>query len=265
MSARMTRLWFFIITVTIVLMPLAAAAETCRQVGKNYTLTFTPYAWLMDLKGTVGARGYSMHVDAPFTESSKHLNFAAMTAVDAIYKNSFGITANLNLAMLSGDGAVRGVSLGSSSSMLMSDAAGLFRVLSRPLSPGGKGRVDIDLLAGVRVWRAGLSLDVETPSHRTRDYSQNKMWVDPIIGSRVIIGLNDKFSLRFRGGYGGFSTASKKTWDASALLGFKINERVSLLAGYRAVGVDYRKINSRDKFIFDITLRGPIVGAIFNF
>lgn len=263
MPVRITGL--ILVFIMLVAVPFAAAAETCPQVDEKYSLTLTPYVWLMDLKGTVGAKGYTLDVDAPFTKTSKHLNFAAMMAVDAMYKNRLGVTANLNLAMLGGQDSVHGVSLGSNSTMMMSDVAGVYRVLSRPLMWGGKGRVDIDLLAGMRIWRTGLKLDVETGSHRTAEYSQYETWADPMVGGRIIVGLTDRVNLRFRGGYGGFSTASKKTWDVSALMGYKVNERVRLVAGYRAVGVDYRKINRRDKFIFDVALRGPIVGAIFSF
>ena len=44
-------------------------------------------------------------------------------------------------------------------------------------------------------------------------------------------------------------------------LGYQATDSFSLVAGYRAMGVDYRN----DGFVFDVTQDGPILGAVFRF
>ena len=44
-------------------------------------------------------------------------------------------------------------------------------------------------------------------------------------------------------------------------LGYQATDSFSLVAGYRAMGVDYRN----DSFVFDVTQDGPILGAVFRF
>lgn len=50
-------------------------------------------------------------------------------------------------------------------------------------------------------------------------------------------------------------------WDVALGIGYEINERISAIAGYRALGVDY----SNDGFLFDAVQQGPIVGLAINF
>jgi hypothetical protein len=50
-------------------------------------------------------------------------------------------------------------------------------------------------------------------------------------------------------------------WDVALALGYKFNETVSAVAGYRALGVNY----SNDGFVFDAVQQGPIVGLAIHF
>ena len=60
---------------------------------------------------------------------------------------------------------------------------------------------------------------------------------------------------------GGFGASSEITWDVMGALGYEISSSVSLVGGYRALGVDYEN----NGFVFDIVQHGPIVGAVFKF
>jgi hypothetical protein len=40
---------------------------------------------------------------------------------------------------------------------------------------------------------------------------------------------------------------------------------VSLLAGYRALSVDYESGSGNSKFVRDVTMHGPAVGVTFRF
>jgi hypothetical protein len=50
-------------------------------------------------------------------------------------------------------------------------------------------------------------------------------------------------------------------WDVAANLGYQFTDRISAVAGYRALGVDY----NQDGFVFDVVQQGPILGMVFRF
>jgi hypothetical protein len=50
-------------------------------------------------------------------------------------------------------------------------------------------------------------------------------------------------------------------WDVALGLGYKFNDTISAVAGYRALGVNYEN----DGFVFDVVQQGPIVGVAIHF
>ena len=60
---------------------------------------------------------------------------------------------------------------------------------------------------------------------------------------------------------GGFGVSSDVDWDVFGGVGYEVTDRVSLIAGYRAVGVDYES----DDLLFDIIQYGPVLGGVFRF
>ena len=50
-------------------------------------------------------------------------------------------------------------------------------------------------------------------------------------------------------------------WDIRGAIGYRFNDRISALAGYRALGVDYKK----DNFVCDVVQQGPIIGLAIHF
>ena len=59
---------------------------------------------------------------------------------------------------------------------------------------------------------------------------------------------------------GGFGVSSDFTWQVAALIDFQPWKNVAILAGYRAIGTDYETGSGADKFVFDATIHGPVVG-----
>lgn len=53
----------------------------------------------------------------------------------------------------------------------------------------------------------------------------------------------------------------RKRGNVAAALGYRFNERFSAVAGYRALGVNYRN----DGFVFDVVKQGPIIGLVMHF
>ncbi|MBV5337552.1 MAG: hypothetical protein J0653_06295, partial [Deltaproteobacteria bacterium] len=156
------------------------------------------------------------------------------------------------------------ISLDAKSSLVLSDIAAYYRLGTASLGKDGGNPASFDLLAGVRIWGVGMTLDLNT-AQMGRTVSMQKTWVDPIVGARAIFALSEKWHLEMRGGVGGFGISSGITWDAGALVGYSLWDHGTLLMGYRAVGVNHSEGSGRNAFKFDATLHGPIIGLAFTF
>jgi hypothetical protein len=151
-------------------------------------------------------------------------------------------------------------------------------------------RFVVDLLAGFRYWYLKSEIGVDLPAatvtvngvpvdpgtlpdidlgpielpgellrgaHRSFDESWD--WVDPILGLRTRIDLTDRLFVGLLGDGGGFGigSASHSTWQAAGVVGWKLSERWSLRAGYKAVAFD------RDEI--DLTFHGPVMAVGYRF
>lgn len=91
------------------------------------------------------------------------------------------------------------------------------------------------------------------------DRDDSATWVDGVVGLRGNYFLTPHVYLTGWGlvGAGGANI----DWDVAGGLGYKFNDRVSAVAGYRALGVNYRN----DGFTFDVVEQGPIFGVAIHF
>ena len=243
---------------------LAAQGAASTALTEDFRFTVTPYAWLTGLSGTVGERGSTTTVNTSFADLSKYLNTAAMLDVDVLYRERVGFLADLNYSRLGDQASGKMVSLDSKSTLVLSDLAAYYRLGSASLGAGDAGSVSLDLLAGARIWSLGMSLDANT-FFGGRSITETKTWADPIVGARAQFHLGEKWALELRGGVGGFGVSSSLTWDAMALVGYKLWEHGTLFLGYRGVGVNHTEGSGSSKFVFDSTLHGPILGLAFSF
>jgi hypothetical protein len=154
-------------------------------------------------------------------------------------------------------------------------------------------RVAFDAFVGLRYWYLEAEIDIESPPVRIpsfgvepslvrfpllrlprveipefsfggtdREISKSNWWIDPIVGFRVLVDPSRRLRLSLAGNVGGFGigSASDFAWEASALAFYRISDRVSLGAGYRAQGLD----RERSNLDVDLILHGPIVGLVIR-
>lgn len=83
-----------------------------------------------------------------------------------------------------------------------------------------------------------------------------------MIGAKMRM-QGDSSPLFFKGWamIGGFGASSEIDWDVFGGVGYQISDRMSVLGGYRAVGVDYEG----DDLLFDVIQHGPMIGAMFEY
>jgi hypothetical protein len=104
--------------------------------------------------------------------------------------------------------------------------------------------------------------DVEVPGVTLgglhRSFSESLDWVDPLLGAHARVDLSDRFSLDVLGDVGGFGigSASKFTWQATAILGYRLGEHWSLRPATA-------RSNHRDQI--QLLMHGPLIGASYRF
>ena len=117
-------------------------------------------------------------------------------------------------------------------------------------------------MAGVRVWYSETTLNLSGGLLAGRSFSDDATWVDPTIGLRGRIKLDENLWLTGWGIVGGFDVDHDQfMWDVMGGVNYELNGWASAVVGYRATGTDY----SDGGYVFDITMQGPIIGAVFQF
>jgi hypothetical protein len=266
------------LTLTLVIMGFTfsgswAYAQTtpAEEPGKTkWEFIAVPYFWMSSLSGDITTKGITAHLTVPFSEVFNALDFGGQVHMEA-WKEKWGIFVDATYIDLStsAQGVLprRGPASGDIGLQeWLVEFGGLYRFARLPLGKDEKTTLTLEGLVGGRYWNLLATLDMSNPkTGRFVDTSGRKEWVDPFLGARMRLDLNDKFSLSLRGDVGGFDVGSQFTYNAIGLVGYNISRVVSLWLGYRVLGVDYQSGSGFSKFKFDMTMYGPITGISFRF
>lgn len=223
---------------------------------QGWTFSVAPYFWAAGLSGEVAQFGLpSIQVDAKFGDVLKNLDFAAMAIAEARY-DRYSVFGDLMYVKLStGSGTPKGI-LATSVDLTSQTFSGLVGAGYAVLQ-SDEGQ--LDFVGAMRVWSAKTDLDFHGGILDGVSASDSATWVDGLIGLRANYSLTREVYLTGWGMVG--AGAANIDWDVAAALGYRINERFSAVAGYRALGVNYRK----DGFVFDVVQQGPIMGLVMRF
>jgi hypothetical protein len=239
--------------------PVAPATIETAEFEARWQVTAAAYLWAPGIEGTVGVGDLPpVHVDASFSDLLENLDFAFMAVAEARH-GRFAIFGDLLYTKLSVDGTGP-LGIGSASltnQLIVGTLMGEYRVVEQ-------GKTSVDLMAGARVWGVTADFDVTAnigPLVVGDSGSGDKYWVDPMIGVKSRLQGASPWYLTGWAMIGGFGVSADIDWDLFGGVGYEINDRFSLVAGYRAVGVDY----SDDNFRFDVIQQGPIMGGVFRF
>ncbi|HXV25162.1 MAG TPA: hypothetical protein VED46_12990 [Alphaproteobacteria bacterium] len=244
----------------------AARAETGSSStgASEWTLEISPYFWMAGLDGEAGVGNLQADVDLSFSDILNDLQFGGMLLADA-RKNRFGIFF-APLFVRTFDEAEAGLfDIDVTSDTAVVGGGVFYRIVEWTIGRTGEGQARkawVDPLAGARWTYLRLELDGDGPLGRHVD--QHESWVDPFFGVRVGIDLSERWLLVAEGDVGGFGVGSDFTWNALAVLGYRITflgTDTILGGGYRALSWDYED----GDFKWDVTMHGPFIGASFRF
>jgi hypothetical protein len=229
------------------------------QTESGWTFTVAPYVWAAGIKGEVGLFGFEpQEIDASFSDVLKNFDIGAMAVAEARY-GRFSLGADIFYVKLGTKvDTPRGILADSidvdATSFMFTGVVGYSLIYEET--------VRLDAIAGARVWHSDTEFDVINPCGVCPASAEDgDTWVDPLVGIKGRAELGSGFYVVGWGMIGGFGVSSDLMWDVLGGFGYELSDMSSLVAGYRAVSVDY----SNDGFVYDIIQQGPILGAVFHF
>ncbi|MGH9764034.1 MAG: hypothetical protein ACREDR_08335 [Blastocatellia bacterium] len=234
--------------------PLNAPDQTQSDPGDKWQFQVTPYLWFAGLKGTIGIRGQTADVDVGFGDILSHLNFGFTGAFEA-RKRKFIILTDMLYLKVSAENATPGRLFSSVKSTVRNftlDPEAGYRVVE-------KNGASLDLMGGIRFWHLSDRL-LFTPGLLPQlEISASKNWVDAVFGMRVKARLSKKWFVTGKGDFGG--GGSDFTYQLFGGVGADVGNIGALIVGYRYLHVNY----DRSGFLFDVEIKGPIIGFGFKF
>jgi hypothetical protein len=195
-------------------------------------------------------------VDASFRNVLDHLHLAFMNLADVSWNNKVVLLTDLVYVDLRGPNATTPGPLFSSVSpnqkLFFLTPEGGYRI-------SDTSRATVDVLGGVRYWHLNTELQFQPGLLPALDVQQGRGWVDGIFGLRAKGYLPRNWWISGYGDAGG--GGSNFTYQIVGTAGVDFHKHYGLAFGYRYLNVDYDK----DHFLFDVAMKGPLVGFAFKF
>jgi hypothetical protein len=223
-------------------------------------VTLMPYGWLAGVSGPaeVSPSLPRPEVDSDSSSIFDNLNFFGFAAGE-ISKGRFGGMVDIAYVDFTFD---KDLDIRDSGPVLLSgqlDLTGAITTVEGFYRFKPADDVDLDLLAGVRVFWLDLGLEVEGPLGGTLfEGEAEDTWADVVIGGRMRW-TPGRWTFSAQADIGGGDDTSD--WGAVLLADYQLTEHFGIVGGYRWQQFEYGKGN-RD---VDLTLDGPIIGATFTF
>lgn len=222
----------------------------------GWQFSISPYFWMAGIDGDSQVFGLGeVNVSQDFGDILSDLNFSAMLAGEARY-GRYSIFTDMSYVRLTTESATpRGIvadEVSVRSTTFTALIAGAYTIYEDE-------KAHLDILAGARYWRAETRISLSGGLVGSLSGTDSANWVDGIVGFKGNYSLTDKVFITGWGMVG--AGGADIDWDVLGGVGYKFNDTVSAIAGYRAQGVDY----SHDGFQYDMIQHGPILGVNIKF
>lgn len=234
----------------------AAVAPGVASQPHGWQVSASPYFWAASISGSTGINGAEpMHMTSGFGQLLKNIDFAFMGLVEA-RQDRYSLFGDIIYTKLGKDLSSRHPRLDDSSRIKSKTFAGLFGGGYAVLQDGAS---HLDAVAGVRIWNASSSFAFAGGVLNDVGTEDSATWVNAVAGLRGQYFLTPNVYLTGWGLVG--KGQAKVEWDVMAGLGYAFDQRLSAVAGYRALGVNY----NRSGFAYDVVQQGPMMGLVFRF
>ena len=273
---------FLLIFMTVIV--VAGAAEQ-KPATDKWEFEVTPYFWAPAIDADTTVSGLTAATDMSFVDivDAADTLFGLMARVEA-WKGKWGLMFDgvyidvtiEDDAQLETPPVSVGIEVEVAQSIL--DFAVSYRVAEVSLGDNqdtqtGKTTpaLRFEPIAGLRYnyLKQEIGLDVNVPGVGSRGTTLggSEEWIDPFVGGRILLIVNEKLTFGLRGDVGGFGIgdASDLAWNLILGVGYQPWKRVSLKLAYRIYDLDYETGSGRDTFGFDGQMKGPMLGATIYF
>lgn len=229
--------------------------------AQDLQISVTPYFWAAGMTGDLApVPGLpTVHTESDFSEVLDTLQMGLASAME-VRKGRWALVGDLSYVDT-------GVSAELATPTPQFSDAGLdtksvfgTAAASYRLSESDDGD-SFDILGGVRFNWADNDVRLMRPDGSQVKASDNETWFDPVVGVRAAAQLTDRWGVVGYADVGGFGLSSDLTWQAMASVNYRLNDRFSVVVGYRYYAIDY----DHDGFVFDVAQYGPLIGTTIRF
>jgi hypothetical protein len=273
---------FSIFFLTVLLLSVCTAwpvyGQEQQSSSDDWDIHLMPYAWLpTTLKSTSTLSGLSGSVRLNLQEILDNLDMLMFARVEAWKKNKWGLmydTVYFNLGYDDGFEGSRGVvdfNLDLDIRLWMNDFALAYRLVDEQFGDGNQQRFMFEPYGGLRYTYlrqiTDLEVDIPVIGSAGEEIGDSRDWVEPLVGGRIRLDLNEKFSLNVRGDAGGFGvgSASTLTWNFIPGCAYKLNEKVTFDFSYRIFDMNYSNGRGTNELAMDVKAYGPVIGMTIIF
>jgi len=228
----------------------------------------TPYFFAPSVDADTTVAGATVPLDLSFGDVLDNFDVFGLSARVEAWKGKWGIIFDGMYVDLDGDFSIQNPppinSVGVDIEQTMLDFAVSYRLVETP-------KLILDPIVGVRYTKLKqkISLNGNHPilGPKGTKLGQSENWYEPFIGAKLAYLLSEKWTLLFRGDVGGFGigSASDLTWNLLVGVDFRPWQRASFKCAYRIYNLDYETGSGTNKFGFDGTLQGPMLGVTYYF
>ena len=242
----------------------------------NWDFELAPYIWLVSLQGDVTVKGQTSEVDASFSDFLEDLVFAAEIHFEATRKKGrkFGFWLDGTYVKLRSDANIGPLNLEVENQFVILEGAFFLNIHNWELGSNSangelsKPYISLDASAGLRYWYLDAELDFkgQGPIGVSGNLDGDQDWIEPFIGLRSFININDRIRVILRTDFGGFGIGSSSdlTWVGGLGFGYAITKRIEALIGYRAIYLDYENGSGNNRFAMDVWMHNPFIGINFH-
>lgn len=217
-----------------------------------------PYLWFPGAHGTAtGPNGRGLSFRASPGDLLSHFRFGLMGGAEAKRKRLV-LTGDVLWVRLQDNKSIPFPALGASSATMKASEFLLTPKIG--LAVVDHEKIKIFALTGMRYWHLGENLTFN-PSALGLNFNGSQNFVDPLVGGRIEGSLSPKVVVNILGDVGGWGTGSQLEYQWAGTIGYRVNARWAMHAGYRYLYVDK---NADRGVVFKATTAGVVVGITLD-
>lgn len=226
--------------------------------SEPWELVVNPYFMFPTSDGRFGVGQFETGISTSPADLFQNLNWGFMGAIEVGNGNwGFALDVNYLNIDLTDDGR-RQVSVNGH------QAAYSFMVMKR-IDPKAEVYVGLKLSDFGLEMECNGSCPVPQGNGGAFDESRSRSWIEPVVGLRVRHDFSDRWELVVAGDIGGFAVGADFSANVWPQIGYRLGDRLSALAGYRVIYVQYDEGEDSERFLYDAVTHGPTIGLEFRF